>query len=90
MAVEMSATRPGPMADPFVRRAALVCLVGLGGFLAWAGLAPLAEGVPAAGQIVVENDRQVVQHLEGGIINTVHVRDGDRVVAGQPLLQEHR
>lgn len=86
MAASAPSTRSGPMADPFVRRAALVCLVGLGGFLAWAGLAPLAEGVPAAGQIVVENDRQVVQHLEGGIINTVHVRDGDRVVAGQPLV----
>ncbi|ABI66781.1 MULTISPECIES: HlyD family type I secretion periplasmic adaptor subunit [Maricaulis] len=72
--------------DRFVRRSALVCLIGLGGFLAWAGLAPLAEGVPAAGQIVVENDRQVVQHLEGGIIHELLVRDGDQVTAGEALL----
>ncbi|WP_417486222.1 HlyD family type I secretion periplasmic adaptor subunit [Maricaulis sp.] len=74
------------LGDGFVRNSALICLVGLGGFLAWAGLAPLAEGVPAAGQIVVENDRQVVQHLEGGIIHELLVRDGDRVVAGEALL----
>ena len=55
----------GVMGDRFVRRSALVCLVGLGGFLAWAGFAPLAEGVPAAGQIVVENDRQVHQPGQG-------------------------
>ena len=82
-----AAARPaGPLKDPFVRNAALICLIGFGGFLAWAGLAPLAEGVPAAGQIVVENQRQVVQHLEGGIIRELHVRDGDHVEAGQPLV----
>ncbi|WP_203293907.1 HlyD family type I secretion periplasmic adaptor subunit [Maricaulis parjimensis] len=75
-----------PLNDKTVRGAALVCLLGLGGFLAWAGLAPLAEGVPAAGQIVVENHRQVVQHLEGGIIEELLVRDGDHVEAGQALL----
>ena len=57
-----------PFEDGFVRRAAFICLLGFGGFLGWAALAPLAEGVPAAGQVVVENQRQVVQHLEGGII----------------------
>ncbi|WP_417481958.1 HlyD family type I secretion periplasmic adaptor subunit [Maricaulis sp.] len=83
-----TATPPttGPMDDPFIRNAALICLLGLGGFLAWAGLVPLAEGVPASGQIVVENSRQVVQHLEGGIIHGLLVRDGDLVEAGQPLL----
>ncbi|MBR9824372.1 MAG: HlyD family type I secretion periplasmic adaptor subunit [Alphaproteobacteria bacterium] len=72
--------------DPTIRTASLICLLGLGGFLIWAGLVPLAEGVPAAGQVVVENDRQVVQHLEGGIIDELLVRDGDRVEAGDPLL----
>lgn len=76
----------GPMSDSFVRKAALICLLGLGGFIAWAGLVPLAEGVPASGQIVVENSRQVVQHLEGGIIHELLVRDGDLVQAGQQLL----
>lgn len=79
-------TASGPMSDPFVRRSALICMLGLGGFLVWAGFVPLAEGVPASGQVVVENSRQVVQHLEGGIIHELLVRDGDHVEAGQPLL----
>lgn len=84
----MTETPPveGPMSDRFVRRCALLCLVGLGGFMAWSGLAPLEEGVPAAGQIVVESNRQVVQHLEGGIIRDLLVRDGDQVAEGDPLL----
>lgn len=75
-----------PFEDGFVRRAALVCLLGFGGFIGWAALAPLAQGVPAAGQVVVENQRQVVQHLEGGIIEELLIRDGDQVEAGQALL----
>lgn len=86
MTGDASARRRGPMTDPFVRNAALICAVGFGGFLGWAALAPLAEGVPAAGQIVVEDERQVVQHLEGGIIAELLIRDGDRVEVGQPLL----
>lgn len=74
------------MRDPSIRLAALACLAGLGGFLVWAGLIPLAEGVPASGLVVVENSRQVVQHLEGGIIEDLLVRDGDRVEAGDALL----
>jgi HlyD family type I secretion membrane fusion protein len=76
----------GPLADSFVLKAALTCLVGLGGFLVWAGFVPLAEGVPASGQIVAEDNRQVVQHLEGGIIRELLVREGDHVAAGDPLL----
>ncbi|MEM8627781.1 MAG: HlyD family type I secretion periplasmic adaptor subunit, partial [Pseudomonadota bacterium] len=59
------------------------CALGLGGFLAWAGFAPLEEGVAAGGKIIVENDRQVVQHFEGGIIEAINVREGDLVEAGQ-------
>jgi HlyD family type I secretion membrane fusion protein len=78
--------KPTPFTDGFVRVTAIMCFVGLGGFLLWAGFAPLAEGVPASGQIVVENNRQVVQHLEGGIIRELMVRDGDFVEAGDPLV----
>lgn len=74
------------MKDGTIRAASLACLLGLGGFMGWAGLVPLAEGVPATGQVVVENSRQVVQHLEGGIIEELLVRDGDQVEAGDALL----
>lgn len=72
--------------DKMVRLAGVTCLIGLGGFLGWAGLVPLEEGIAASGRIVVENDRQVVQHFEGGIVETIAVREGDIVEAGQVVV----
>ena len=62
----------------------LVVLVG--GFLAWALLSPLNSAVLGAGSIVVETNRRDVQHLEGGIIREIHVRDGVEVRAGDVLI----
>ena len=62
---------PKKKGDKFARRMGAICFLGLGGFIAWAGLVPLQEGIAASGTIVVENNRQVVQHLEGGIIQTL-------------------
>jgi HlyD family type I secretion membrane fusion protein len=60
--------------------------IGMGGFLAWGGTAPLAGAVVAPGHIAASGENQVVQHLEGGIVTALHVREGDRVAAGQPLI----
>jgi HlyD family secretion protein/epimerase transport system membrane fusion protein len=62
----------------------LVVLVG--GFLAWALLAPLNSAVLGGGTIVVETSRRDVQHLEGGIVREIFVRDGVEVQAGDVLL----
>ena len=72
--------------DPVVRRMALACLFGFGGFIAWSAVAPLEEGVAASGQIVVEDNRQKVQHLEGGIVSELRVREGEHVRAGDVLV----
>ncbi|MEO0548316.1 MAG: HlyD family type I secretion periplasmic adaptor subunit [Pseudomonadota bacterium] len=72
--------------DRYVHLMGGLCLIGLGGFIGWAGFVPLEEGVSAAGSVVVESDRQVVQHLEGGIIQTISVQDGQFVEAGDTLL----
>jgi protease secretion system membrane fusion protein len=61
--------------------------IGLGGFLLWAAFAPLDEGVPSVGQVVVDTKRKAVQHLTGGIIKEVLVGEGDRVKEGQPLIK---
>lgn len=60
--------------------------VGFGGFLLWAALAPLNEGVPTHGMVTVDTKRKAVQHISGGIIKAVHVREGQFVKAGDPLL----
>lgn len=61
--------------------------LGFGGFLLWAGLAPLDEGVPTHGMVTVDTKRKAVQHLTGGIIKQVLVREGDVVKEGQTLIQ---
>lgn len=61
--------------------------VGFGGFLLWAALAPLDEGVPTEGMVTIDTKRKAVQHLSGGIIKAVHVKEGQFVKAGAPLLE---
>lgn len=58
----------------------------LGVLLVWGGLAPLNSGAIAPGEIISAGKSRIVQHLEGGIIRTIHVKDGDKVAAGQELL----
>src|SRR4051812_17195573 len=52
----------------------------------WAGLAPLAMAVVAPGVVKVDLNRRPVQHLEGGTVREVLVRDGQHVRAGDPVL----
>ncbi|MFC7205820.1 HlyD family type I secretion periplasmic adaptor subunit [Comamonas endophytica] len=65
----------------------LTLALGFGGFLLWAAFAPLDEGVPSAGMVAIDTKRKAVQHLSGGIIEKVVVREGDRVHAGQLLIR---
>lgn len=58
-----------------------------GGFGAWAFMAPLRSAVIAPGVVKVSGDRDIVQHLEGGLVDEILVKEGDRVKAGQPLLR---
>jgi protease secretion system membrane fusion protein len=55
--------------------------------LLWAGLAPLDEGVPTAGVVSIDTKRKQVQHLSGGIVKEVLVREGDVVKQGQVLMR---
>lgn len=64
-----------------------VLIVGFGGFLAWAALAPLDEGVSASATVAIETHRRVIQHMSGGIVKQVPVREGQEVKAGDVLLE---
>lgn len=64
----------------------LISLIGLGGFVLWAALAPLDEGVPASGQVVVTGQRKVVQNLNPGMVQAILVKDGDEVKIGDVLV----
>lgn len=63
--------------------AVLVVFAGLGTWAAWA---PLDSAAIGQGVISVENYRKAVQHLEGGIVREIKVRDGDSVARDQVLL----
>ena len=58
-----------------------------GGFMGWAAVAPLDSASIAPGVVKVETDRKTVQHLEGGIVREINVREGDHVRAGEVLIR---
>ena len=64
----------------------VVIVLFFGGFGAWAVFAPLESAAIAQGVLSVSGKRKTVQHLEGGIVADILVREGDLVAAGQTLL----
>ena len=61
--------------------------LGFGGFLLWAALAPLDQGVPTSGQVVVTGNRKTVQNLVPGMVDAILIKDGDEVKEGDVLLR---
>ncbi len=61
--------------------------LGFGGFLLWAALAPLDQGVPTSGQVVVTGNRKTVQNLAPGMVDAILIKDGDEVKEGDVLLR---
>ena len=57
-----------------------------GGFGAWAVTAPLHGAVVANGFVRVEGNRKSIQHLDGGIVKQLNMKEGDRVNAGDVLI----
>ena len=57
------------------------------GFGWWAAMAPLDGAVVASGSFVATGQNKQVQHLEGGIIRQMLVREGDLVQSGQVLVR---
>ena len=81
----------GPRASADTRSVARTGLwvlgIGFGGFLLWAALAPLDEGVPTQGMVTLDTKRKAVQHLSGGIVKEVLVQEGQQVKEGEPLVR---
>ncbi|TCS97514.1 protease secretion system membrane fusion protein [Tepidimonas ignava] len=78
-----AAVRPASRA---ARWGAWALMLGFGGFVAWAAWAPLDEGVPTHGVVAIDTKRKAVQHLSGGIVQQVLVREGDLVREDQTLI----
>ncbi len=73
--------------QPYMRLGWWVILAGLGGFMSWASLAPLDKGVPLSGTVTVASNKKAVQHLTGGVVDAILVKEGDTVKAGDVLVR---
>ncbi len=82
---------PDDAEKPGLRYAALaggaVIAVFFGALTTWAALAPLESAAIAPGVVTVDTRRKTIQHLEGGIVSEILVREGDVVEAGQVLIR---
>ena len=72
---------------PGWRLVGMVIIALIVGFFAWTQVAKLEEVSVLVGEVVPQDQVKVIQHLEGGIIKDVLVREGEVVKAGDPLMQ---
>ena len=74
--------------DPrrIIRQGILVVALFFGALGLWSVFGHISGAVVAPGKIKIETERKTVQHLEGGIVEAILVREGEEVQAGQPLI----
>jgi HlyD family secretion protein len=74
-----------------VRKPMIVGVLGLlllvGGFGTWAVMTQISGAVIAGGQIEVDQNRQVIQHPDGGVVEAILVEEGNTVATGEVLLR---
>lgn len=71
---------------PIILMGLILCFLAITGFGIWGSFAPLDSAVIANGSIILQHNRKTIQHLEGGIITHLYVKEGQHVQAGQALL----
>src|SRR5687768_6150957 len=85
-----AAQQPVALPDETARGARLfglaVLLIFFGGFGGWAAVAPLSGAVVAPAVVKVEGNRKSIQHLDGGIVKELRVKEGELVAAGQVVI----
>ncbi|MDA8230323.1 MAG: HlyD family type I secretion periplasmic adaptor subunit [Magnetospirillum sp.] len=83
LAIQLEESGTAPLVRFAMAVASAACLC----FLAWASLTDVDEIAVASGQAVPSGSLVSVQHLEGGIVERVLVREGELVAEGQPLVK---
>ena len=89
MSVQLFVAAPKPNTDwrAALRTGYIVLALGVGLCGGWASFAHINSAVVVNGVFSMETYRRTVQHLEGGIVSQILVRDGDLVEAGQTLIR---
>lgn len=73
--------------NPYIIRSTMIIVsFAIVGFFVWAGFTNINEVARTPGEVVPKGYQQTVQHLEGGIIKTIHVREGEFVNKGQTIV----
>lgn len=81
--------KPVPETPPtasWSRLGIVLIIGGLGGFILWGSSFNLAGGAYAHGMVRLSDEKQVIAHVEGGIIRHLNIKEGDSVTAGQELV----
>src|SRR3990167_3633234 len=78
--IDVDDRRPG-------RWGLLLVIAGFGGFILWAIMAPLDAGVVANATVNVTDNRKTIQHLTGGSVKAILVREGQLVKHNQALIE---
>lgn len=68
------------------RKIIFLTALAVAGFTVWAGVAEIDQVSRAAGQVIPSGRIQILQSTDGGVIETINVREGDRVKKGQILV----
>src|SRR6202022_2201359 len=63
----------------------VILAVALMGFGVWGNVAPIAGAVVASGVFVATGQNKIIQHLEGGVIRDIYIKEGDPVEPARPL-----
>ncbi|MEP2530224.1 HlyD family type I secretion periplasmic adaptor subunit [Shimia sp.] len=66
---------------------AVTLLILVGGFGVWAVITNISGAIIASGRVEVDRNRQIVQHLDGGIVTELNIDEGDTVEKGQVMVR---
>lgn len=78
----------GTVEDPhkIIRQGLIIIFLFFGVLGVWAVFGEISGAVVGPGKVKIETERKTVQHLEGGIVDSILVREGEGVREGQPLI----
>ncbi|MBY0354346.1 MAG: HlyD family type I secretion periplasmic adaptor subunit [Rickettsiales bacterium] len=78
---------PEALARPTILFGITAVAVIFGILVFWSAVAPLNSAAIAGGNVILDSNKKTIQHLEGGIVDQIYVREGEFVEKGQKLIR---
>ena len=70
-----------------IRKAKIIIIIGVLGFVVWGAFFPLAQGIVVDGEVTVVGKNKNIEHPRGGSVKSILVNAGDKIEAGDLLLE---